>query len=55
MQTRELDRLMADVHRRRFDAVAVWKFDCFARSVSPPLRAPDTFKALGIDFVSLSE
>jgi DNA invertase Pin-like site-specific DNA recombinase len=30
----ELDRLMADAHRRRFDAVVVWKFDRFARSVS---------------------
>jgi DNA invertase Pin-like site-specific DNA recombinase len=51
----ELDRLMADAHRRRFDAVAVWKFDRFARSVSHLLRALETFKALGVDFVSLSE
>ena len=51
----ELDRLMADAHRRRFDAVVVWKFDRFARSVSHLLRALETFKALGIDFVSLSE
>ena len=29
-----LDRLMADAHQRRFDAVIVWKFDRFARSVS---------------------
>ena len=46
---------MADAHRRRFDAVAVWKFDRFPRSVSHLLRAQETFKALGIDFVSLSE
>jgi DNA invertase Pin-like site-specific DNA recombinase len=46
---------MADAHRRRFDAVAVWKFDRFARSVSHLLRALETFKALGVDFVSLSE
>jgi DNA invertase Pin-like site-specific DNA recombinase len=46
---------MADAHRRRFDAVAVWKFDRFPRSVSHLLRALETFKALGIDFVSLSE
>jgi DNA invertase Pin-like site-specific DNA recombinase len=26
----ELDRLMADAHRRRFDVVAVWKFDRMA-------------------------
>ena len=51
----ELDRLMADAHRRRFDVVAVWKFDRFARSVSHLLRALDTFRVLGIEFVSLSE
>ncbi len=51
----ELDRLLADAHRRRFDAVVVWRFDRFARSVSQLLRALETFKALGIEFVSLSE
>src|SRR6266851_1900090 len=50
-----LDRLMADAHRRKFDVVAVWKFDRFARSVSHLLRALETFKVLGIEFVSLSE
>ncbi len=51
----ELDRLTADAHRRRFDAVVVWKFDRFARSVSHLLRALETFHALGIEFVSLTE
>jgi DNA invertase Pin-like site-specific DNA recombinase len=51
----ELDRLMADAHRRKFDIVIVWKFDRFARSVSHLLRALETFNALGISFVSLSE
>jgi len=51
----ELDRLMADAHKRRFDVVIVWKFDRFARSVSHLLRALETFKALGIEFVSFSE
>jgi DNA invertase Pin-like site-specific DNA recombinase len=46
---------MADAHRRRFGALVVWKFDRFARSVSHLLRALETFKALGIEFVSLSE
>lgn len=51
----ELDRLMTDAHRRCFDCVVVWKFDRFARSVSHLLRALETFKAQGIEFVSFSE
>jgi len=51
----ELDRLMEDAHKRRFDVVAVWKFDRFVRSVTHLLRALDTFRVLGIEFVSLSE
>src|ERR1700681_3493928 len=51
----ELNRLMADAHKRRFDVVCVWRFDRFARSVSHLLRALETFKALGIDFCSFSE
>jgi len=51
----QLDRLMADAHRRKFDVVIVWKFDRFARSVSHLLRALETFNSLGIGFVSLSE
>jgi DNA invertase Pin-like site-specific DNA recombinase len=31
----QLDRLMADAHRRRFDAVVVWKFESL-RAVSQP-------------------
>lgn len=51
----ELNRLMADAHKRHFDAIVVWRFDRFARSVSHLLRALENFKALGIEFVSLSE
>lgn len=50
----ELNRLMADAHKRRFDIVCVWRFDRFARSVSHLLRALETFKALGIDLVDLA-
>jgi len=35
----ELNRLVEDAHRRKFDCVLVWKFDRFARSVSHLLRA----------------
>jgi DNA invertase Pin-like site-specific DNA recombinase len=51
----ELDKLMHDAHKRHVDAVVVWKFDRFARSVSHLLRALETFNSLGIAFVSLSE
>jgi DNA invertase Pin-like site-specific DNA recombinase len=51
----QLDRLMADSRRGKVDRVIVWRFDRFARSVSHLLRALEEFKALGIDFVSLTE
>jgi DNA invertase Pin-like site-specific DNA recombinase len=50
-----LDRLMADAKRGKFDVVAVWRFDRFARSTSHLLRALEEFASLGIDFVSLKE
>src|SRR5216683_1730036 len=51
----ELDKLLDDAHRRRFDAVVVWRFDRFARSVSHLLRALESFRSQGIEFISLSE
>jgi DNA invertase Pin-like site-specific DNA recombinase len=49
-----LDGLLADAPRC-FAPDVVWRIDRFARSVSHLLRALETFKALGIDFVSFSE
>jgi DNA invertase Pin-like site-specific DNA recombinase len=51
----QLNQLMADAKKRRLDAVVVWRFDRFARSVSHLLRALEEFRSLGIEFVSLSE
>jgi DNA invertase Pin-like site-specific DNA recombinase len=51
----ELDKLLHDAHRRYFDAVVVWRFDRFARSVSHLLKALEIFRSLGIEFVSLTE
>src|ERR1700694_3819759 len=51
----QLNRMMQDAHERRFSVVVGWRFDRFARSVSHLLRALETFNALGIEFVSLSE
>ena len=51
----ELDRLMTDARRRRFDVVLVARFDRFARSTKHLVLALEEFNALGIDFVSLNE
>lgn len=50
-----LDRLMADARRRRFDVVLCWRFDRFARSTRFLVEALETFRTLGIDFVSYQE
>src|SRR5215510_13916400 len=46
----ELDRLMADARRRRFDVVLVARFDRFARSTKHLVVALEEFNSLGIDF-----
>lgn len=51
----ELDRLMDDARRRRFEAVVVWRFDRFARSTLHLLQALQFFRGLRISFVSLTE
>ena len=51
----ELDRLMNDARRRRFDAVLVARFDRFARSTRHLVFALEEFNALGIHFISISE
>ena len=50
-----LDRLMVGAKRRAFDAVVVFRFDRFARSVTHLARGLDEFRALGVEFVSLHE
>ncbi len=51
----QLEKLMRDAHKRRFDVVAVWKFDRFARSTRELVFALEQFQALGIDFVSVTQ
>lgn len=50
-----LDELMAHARTRKMDIVLVWRFDRLARSVAHLLQALETFRTLGIDFVSISE
>ena len=47
-----LNRLMADAHRRHFDAVVVWKIDRFGRSLKHLVNALAELAALGATFVS---
>lgn len=50
-----LNRLLADAKRRKFDAVLVYRYDRFARSLRQLVNALSEFDALGIHFVSLHE
>jgi DNA invertase Pin-like site-specific DNA recombinase len=50
-----LDRLLANCRKRRVDAVVVYRYDRFARSVRQLVNALEEFRSLGIDFVSLHE
>lgn len=50
-----LDRLLKDCRKRLVDAVVVYRYDRFARSLRQLINALDEFSALRIDFVSLHE
>ena len=50
-----LDALMADARRGAFQAVVVFRFDRFARSVKQLVLALEEFRGLGIDFISHQE
>jgi DNA invertase Pin-like site-specific DNA recombinase len=50
-----LDRLWVDCRKRKVDAVVVYRYDRFARSLRHLVNALEEFRALGIEFVSLHE
>ena len=50
-----LDELLKDCRRRAFDVIVVWKFDRFARSLKHLIDALELCRALGIDFLSVTE
>jgi DNA invertase Pin-like site-specific DNA recombinase len=50
-----LDRLMAACRRRLVDAVVVYRYDRFARSLRQLVNALEDFRALNIDFISIHE
>jgi len=50
-----LDRLMKSAWAGQFQAVLVWRFDRFARSVKHLITALEQFRTLNVGFVSLHE
>jgi DNA invertase Pin-like site-specific DNA recombinase len=51
----QLNRLLAGCRKRLFDAVVVFRYDRFARSLRQLVNALGEFDALGIQFVSVHE
>jgi DNA invertase Pin-like site-specific DNA recombinase len=51
----ELNRLMADAHRRHFDVVLCWKVDRFGRSLKHLVNALADLDSYGIAFVCLRD
>jgi DNA invertase Pin-like site-specific DNA recombinase len=47
--------MLAACRKRQVDAVVVYRYDRFARSLRQLVNALEDFRALGIDFVSLHE
>src|SRR5438067_10044527 len=54
-ERKEVDQLMDDARKRKFDIVLVWKFDRFARSLKMLVDSLALFQELGIDFISFKE
>ena len=50
-----LDKLMVACRKRLVDAVVVYRYDRFARSLRQLVNALEDFRALNIDFVTLHE
>jgi DNA invertase Pin-like site-specific DNA recombinase len=50
-----LDKLMVSCRRRLVDAVVVYRYDRFARSLRQLVNALEEFRTLNIDFVSIHE
>jgi len=51
----QLEALMRDAQKHKFDIVAVWKFDRFARSTRELVFALEQFQSWGIDFMSVTQ
>lgn len=50
-----LNELLKECRRGSIDVLVVWKFDRFARSLNALISGLETCRALGIDFLSVTE
>jgi DNA invertase Pin-like site-specific DNA recombinase len=50
-----LDKLVADCRKRQLEAVVVYRYDRFARSLRHLVNALEEFRSLGIEFISIHE
>src|ERR1035438_97 len=50
-----LDKLLADCRKRLVDAVVVYRYDRFARSLRQLVNSLEEFRALDIEFISIHE
>ena len=50
-----LDQVLADVRRRRFDAVVCWKLDRLGRNMRHLVTLLDELRALNVGFVTIGE
>src|SRR5215831_1652229 len=51
----ELNRLMSDARKRRFDAVLCWKLDRWGRSVADSINSIRELTSLGVRFVAVTQ
>jgi putative DNA-invertase from lambdoid prophage Rac len=51
----QLDRLMADAHQARFDAVLVWKLDRWGRSLIQSLQSVQELASMGVRFIAVTQ
>jgi len=51
----ELDRILKDVFKKKFDILLVWKLDRLGRSLKQLIEILDELKARDIDFISFNQ
>ena len=51
----QLNRLMADARKLRFDGVCLWKLDRWSRSVADPIKTIQKLTSLGVRFIAVTQ